>query len=125
MTYSPPTPKTWITKFVYSFKEGNFRRILETARFLRRLGGVWQANSLRVISGLAVVITCDTWKDYKQLVTKTKQLSYRIRKLDPQVDLLLLLSPDETITEVTVLATLESFAIRNSQGLSSFNGGKG
>jgi hypothetical protein len=116
--------EAWITKFVYSFRAGSFRSILETARFLRRTSGVWQANSLKVVSGLAVVITCDTWSDYKQLVAKTKQLSYRIRKLDPEVDLLLLLSPDEVVMAVTMLATLESFAIKDFQGRSLISGGK-
>ncbi|MCG6135701.1 MAG: hypothetical protein MET45_13725 [Nostoc sp. LLA-1] len=55
------------------------------------------------------------------MVTKNKQLAYRIRKLDPEVDLLMLLSPDETIVEVTVIATLERFTIERFLNAMSTN----
>jgi hypothetical protein len=103
----------WIRNFVFSFESGKLRSVLETARFLRRPAGAWQVNPFKVISGLAVVITSDSWKDYKLLVTKTKQLAYRIRKLDPEVDLLMLLSPDETIVEITIVTTLERVVIKD------------
>ncbi|WP_341531615.1 hypothetical protein WKK05_36695 (plasmid) [Nostoc sp. UHCC 0302] len=106
--------EAWIRNFVKSFELGKLRSILSDARFLRRPAGVWQESPFKVISGLAIVITCDGWKDYKQLVAKNKQLAYRIRKLDPEIDLLMLLSPDQTIVEVTVIATLEKLVAINS-----------
>ncbi|MCC5666885.1 hypothetical protein LC653_24070 [Nostoc sp. CHAB 5784] len=103
----------WIRNFVFSFESGKLRSVLEAARFLRRNSGAWQVNPFKIISGLAVVINCDSWKDYKLLATKNKQLAYRIRKLDPEVDLLMLLSPDETIVSVTVIATLSKVVIKD------------
>lgn len=96
----------WIEKFVCWFAPGKFRDILETSDFLRQPIGVWQDQSMRVFSGLAVVITCESWSNYRQLVAKTKQLTYRVKKLDPEVELLMLLSPDQNNCQ---------FAIRNSQ----------
>ncbi|QFS51093.1 hypothetical protein [Nostoc sphaeroides] len=103
----------WIRNFVFSFESGKLRSVLETARFLRRKSGAWQVNPFKLISGLAIVITCDSWKDYKLIVTKNKQLAYRIRKLDPEVDLLMLLSPDQTIVEITIVTTLEKVVIKD------------
>ncbi|MBW4565322.1 MAG: hypothetical protein KME32_30395 [Mojavia pulchra JT2-VF2] len=105
--------EAWIKYFVFSWSPGKLRSVLEAARFLRRDAGAWQVNPFKVISGKAVVITCDSWKDYKLLVAKTKQLAYKIRKLDPEVDLLILLSPDQTIVEITIVKTLETLAIKN------------
>ncbi|MBD2472010.1 hypothetical protein [Nostoc sp. FACHB-145] len=103
--------EAWIRNFVFSFELSKLRSILANAKFLHKPIGAWQVNPLKVLSGLAVFITCDSWKDYRQLVAKNKQLAYRIRKLDPEVDLLMLLSPDETIVEVTVIATFERFTL--------------
>ncbi|MEA5504329.1 hypothetical protein VB735_14645 [Halotia wernerae UHCC 0503] len=103
--------EAWIRHFVLSFSNSKLRSVLSAARFLRRPSGAWEVNRFKIVSGLAIVITCDTWVDYRQLVVKNKQLSYRIRTLDPEVDLLMLLSPDETIIEVTLIATLERFTI--------------
>ncbi|MBW4565938.1 MAG: hypothetical protein KME32_33630 [Mojavia pulchra JT2-VF2] len=105
--------EAWIKYFVFSWSPGKLRSVLEAARFLRRDAGAWQVNPFKVISGKAVVITCDSWKDCKLLVAKTKQLAYKIRKLDPEVDLLMLLSPDQTIVEITIVKTLERLAIKN------------
>lgn len=103
----------WIRNFVFSFESGKLRSVLEAARFLRRKSGAWQVNPCHIISGIAVVINCDSWKDYKLLATKNKQLAYRIRKLDPEVDLLMLLSPDQTIVEITIVTTLERVVIKD------------
>jgi hypothetical protein len=107
--------EAWIKYFVLSFSPSKLRSVLKAARFLRRPSEAWQVNPFKVVSGLAVVITCDSWKDYNLLGLKSKQLAYRIRKLDPEVELLMLLSPDQTIMSVTVIATLERLAIKNEQ----------
>lgn len=103
--------EAWIRNFVLSFSLGRLRNVLSAAKFLRRPGGALQFNPFKVVSGLAVVITCDSWKDYKLLVAKNRQLAYKIRKLDPEVDLLMLLSPDFSIMEVTVIKTMEELVI--------------
>ncbi|MBD2452267.1 hypothetical protein H6G76_35240 [Nostoc sp. FACHB-152] len=103
--------EAWIKNFVLSFSQGKLQSVLSAAKFFRRPGGAWQVNPFKVVSGLTIIITCNSWKDYKQLVAKNKQLAYRIRKLDPEVDLLMLLSPDFSIVEVTVIATMEKLVI--------------
>ncbi|MBD2451245.1 hypothetical protein H6G76_29765 [Nostoc sp. FACHB-152] len=103
--------EAWIRNFVLSFSLGKLRTVLSGAKFLRQPGGALQLNPFKVVSGLAIIITCDTWKDYKLLVAKNRQLAYKIRKLDPEVDLLMLLSPDFSIMEVTVIKTMEELVI--------------
>jgi hypothetical protein len=41
------------------------------------------------------------------------ELAYRIRELDPEVDLLILLSRDQTIVEITIVTTLEKVVIKD------------
>ncbi|MBD2492307.1 hypothetical protein [Aulosira sp. FACHB-615] len=105
--------EAWIRNFVYSFSQGRLQNLLSKAKFLRRHDEAWRFNPFQVVSGLAILITCDSWQDYRQLVAKHKQLAYRIRKLDPQIDLLMLISPDLTIAEITILATVEKFIAKD------------
>ncbi|MBD2505173.1 hypothetical protein [Anabaena azotica] len=105
--------EVWIRNFVYSFSQGKLQNLLSNAKFLRRHGMAGKFEPFEIISGLAIMITCDSWQEYKQLVAKHKQLAYRIRKLDPEVKMLMLISPDLTIAEITIIATVEKFMARD------------
>lgn len=105
--------EAWMRNFVCSFSQGKLQNLLSKAKFLRRHGGAWKVDPFQMVSGLAILITCDSWQDYRQLVAKHKQLAYRIRKLDSEVDLLMLISPDLTIAEITIIATVEKFIAKD------------
>ncbi|BAY41967.1 hypothetical protein NIES2111_63630 (plasmid) [Nostoc sp. NIES-2111] len=105
--------EVWIRTFVLSFSQGKLQNLLSNAKFLRRHGTAGKFDPFEIVSGLAIMITCDSWQDFRQLVAKHKQLAYRIRKLDPEVKMLMLISPDLTIAEITIIATVEKFMARD------------
>ncbi len=94
------------------------------------------------------IIACST-NDYKQILIKQNQLAQTVQELDPQAELLLLISSDQnfvfgTVLEtgevfsthillreqkqssrrVPVIATFEKFAVTNFQERSLTGGGK-
>lgn len=52
--------EAWIRNFVCSFSQGKLQNLLSKAKFLRRHDEAWKFQPFQVVSGLAILITCDS-----------------------------------------------------------------
>jgi len=93
----------WIAKFVYSFQSSRLRDTLENSYFLRENGELHTTSGVR--SGLAVIIRPRTLSEFKFLLSKSKQIRYRLLKRDPEVQFLLLTTPNLKHIAVTDVLT--------------------
>lgn len=98
--------RAWIDSFISSFRQSQLKTTLQERIWFRRCPSiVW--NSSRSLSGLSILLKPDSEKDFKFLVSKRKQVAYRVRKLDPEVKLFFLFEPGGREALTTVLPTGE------------------
>ncbi|WGV29094.1 hypothetical protein [Halotia branconii] len=83
---------------------------LEVERFVKQPVEIWLAQDLRVLLGMAVVITSADWQDYGLLLAAIKQLRCKVQQLDSEVELLIIPSPDFLVVGVVVVKTAEEIA---------------
>ncbi|NDJ25935.1 hypothetical protein GS682_30995 [Nostoc sp. B(2019)] len=97
----------WI---ISSFKETRFKNVLQRARVLPQTSWFWHhLNHTHLSEAAIAIIACNT-NDYKQILIKQNQLAQAVQELNPQAELLLLISSDQNFVFGTVLETLESFS---------------
>lgn len=89
---------------------------LETARFIKQAVGIWRQN-LRVLLGMAAVITSSDWQNYTLLLGAIKQLRRKGQELDSQVSLLIIPSPNFLVVGVVVIQTGEEIDLGVTTGL--------
>ncbi|MBD2616554.1 hypothetical protein H6G94_35965 [Nostoc punctiforme FACHB-252] len=82
---------------------------IETARIEKQPVGVWLEN-LRVMTGEAIVITSECWSDYGLLVGAKQQLLSLVQELEPNLGLVIIMSPDFLLAGVVVVQTGEIIA---------------
>jgi hypothetical protein len=99
--------RAWIDNFIASFKASSrLTKVLESALFLRCRGFFWNEHG-RSIGGLVVAIRPTNNQNCQFLLSKRKQLSYRIRQLDKEAKLLSICNIEGTKAITTVLQTGE------------------
>lgn len=96
---TPTCPKLW---------EWLFNNI-ETARIEKHSVGVWLEN-LRVMTGKAIVITSECWSDYGLLLGAKQQLLSLVQELEPNLGLVIIMSPDFLLTGIVIVETGEIIA---------------
>jgi hypothetical protein len=105
--------RLWINNFIGSFRpENRLKTILECSSFMRAPALFSAPKEERVVTGLTVKIRSDNEKDFRFLVSKRKQLCYRLIKVDPAVKFLSLYEPQRIQAITTVRATHETFLSR-------------
>lgn len=109
---SPKLLEDWIKNFIFTFKDSRLKTVLETCNYLR--SSTTLGNDERKISGLTVAIRPLSWDDFKFLVSKEKQLKYRIKKVDPEAEIFVVASPDMSVLAATILSTGEKIAIHTN-----------
>ncbi|MBD2683060.1 MULTISPECIES: hypothetical protein [Nostoc] len=82
---------------------------IETARIEKQPVGVWLEN-LRVMTGEALVITSEYWSDYGLLVGAKEQLLSLVQELEPNLGLVIIMSPDFLLTGIVIVETGEIIA---------------
>jgi hypothetical protein len=97
----------WI---ISSFKETRFKNVLQRARVLPQTSWFWHHLNHTQLSGAAIAILASNTNDYKQILIKQNQLAHAVQELNPQAELLLLISSDQNFVFGTVLSTFESFS---------------
>lgn len=91
---------TW--RLICSFKNGSLRNTLEGSLF--KIREINQESDSQLIAGKCLFISHESWREYRRLVIKWKTLSYRLRKLYPEIDYLCLQDPDRA---TSILINLE------------------
>ncbi len=103
----------WINSFISSFRpENRLKNILERSSFLRTPAIFSAPKEERVVTGLTVKIRSHNEKDFRFLVSRKKQLCYRLLKIDPAAQFLSLYESQGIQAITTVLATHETFLSR-------------
>jgi len=105
--------RLWINNFIGSFRpENRLRTILECSSFMRTPALFSSPQGQRLIGGLTVKIQADSEKDFRFLVSRKKQLCYRLLKVDPEAKFLCLYESQAIKALTTVLVTRETFLSR-------------
>ena len=105
--------RIWINNFIGSFRpENRLKTILERSSFMRTRGLFSAPKGERLIGGLTVKIRADSEKDFRFLVSRKKQLCYRLLKIDPAAQFLSLYESQGIQALTTTLSTHESFLSR-------------
>lgn len=114
-----PTPNnlyletvTW--GVISSFRQGSLRNTLESALF--KLREIHRESDSQLIAGKCLLVSHTAWKDYKKLVNKWKSLSYRIRKLYPEIDYLWLQDPDQVTSILIDLKLQKALNVNLTEG---------
>jgi hypothetical protein len=103
----------WISSFINSFRpENRLRATLERSSFMRLPALFSAPKEERFVAGLTVKIRSHNEKDFRFLVSKRKQLCYRLIKVDPAVKFLSLYESQGTEAVTTNLSTREIFLSR-------------
>ncbi|WP_341531448.1 hypothetical protein WKK05_37710 (plasmid) [Nostoc sp. UHCC 0302] len=97
----------WI---ISSFAETRFQNVLKRARILPKTSWFWHHKNKTQLCEKALAIISVTANDYIQALTKRYQLTNALIELDPQAELLLLISPELDFVFGTVLETGEMFS---------------
>lgn len=105
----------WIALFVGSFKAGRLHETLANSYFLREHGELHTVAGLQ--SGLAVTIRARSISEFKYLISKVKQIRYRLKTRDPVVTFLVLATPNLRFVAVTNIVTGEVVEVTNIAGL--------
>jgi len=105
--------RIWINNFIGSFRpENRLKTILERSSFMRTRGLFSAPKGERLIGGLTVKIRADSEKDFRFLVSRKKQLCYRLLKIDPAAQFLSLYEPQGIQAVTIIMATHETFLSR-------------
>ncbi|RCJ40941.1 hypothetical protein A6770_36845 [Nostoc minutum NIES-26] len=99
----------WKRIFISSFVETRFQNVLKKATLLQRTSWFWHRECSTDLCDRAIAIIAATSNDYRQLLIKQNQLATAVIELDPEAELLLLISPLQDFVFGTVLSTGESF----------------
>lgn len=105
--------RIWINNFIGSFRpENRLKTILECSSFMRTPALFSAPKGERLVGGLTVKIRPDTEKHRAFLISRRKQICYRLLKLDPAAKFLCLydLGGSEALT--TILSSGETFPSR-------------
>jgi hypothetical protein len=103
----------WIDSFISSFRpESRLRATLERSSFIRTPALFSPSKGERLLGGLTVKIRADSEKDFRFLVSRNKQLCYRLLKIDPAAQFLSLYESQGIQALTTTLSTRESFLSR-------------
>ncbi|MDP8963230.1 MAG: hypothetical protein M3O33_04430 [Cyanobacteriota bacterium] len=107
----------WINSFISSFRpENRLKAILERSFFMRTPALFSAPKGERSIAGLTVKIRADNEKDFRFLVSRRKQLSYRLQKIDPAAKFLSLYEPQGIEALTTILSSGETLLSRTGKG---------
>ena len=105
--------RLWINNFIGSFNpENRLKTILECSSFMRTPALFSAPRGERLVGGLTVGIRADSEKDFRFLVSRKKQLCYRLLKVDPEAKFLCLYESQAIEALTTVLLTRETFLSR-------------
>ncbi|MFN6538676.1 MAG: hypothetical protein RM021_020315 [Nostoc sp. EkiNYC01] len=72
--------------------------------------GVWLVQNLRVLSGSALTLTPTHWNEYGLVLGSIEQLRSLVKKHQPDVGLLVIMSPDFFLAGIVIVETGEAFA---------------
>ena len=105
--------RLWINNFIGSFRpENRLKTILECSSFMRTHSLFVAPQGQRLIGGLAVKIRPDTEKNRAFLISRRKQICYRLLKLDPAAKFLCLYDLEGIQALTTILSSHETFLSR-------------
>jgi len=105
--------RLWINNFIGSFRpENRLKTILECSSFMRTHSLFVAPQGQRLIGGLAVKIRPDTEKHRTFLISRRKQISYRLLKLDPAAKFLCLYDLEGIEALTAILSSGETFLSR-------------
>ena len=105
--------RLWINNFIGSFRpENRLKSILKYSSFMRTHSLFSSPQGQRVIGGLAVKIRPDTEKHRTFLISRRKQISYRLLKLDPAAKFLCLYDLEGIEALTAILSSGETFLSR-------------
>jgi hypothetical protein len=105
--------RIWINSFISSFRpENRLRATLERSSFMRVPSIFLAPQGERFVAGLTIKIRVDSEKDFRFLVSRNKQLCYRLLKIDPAAQFLSLYKSQGIQALTTTLSTHESFLSR-------------
>ncbi|RCJ40104.1 hypothetical protein A6770_38210 [Nostoc minutum NIES-26] len=110
-SFSPNCSKSQVWKeiLINSFVETRFQNVLKRATLLQQTSWFWHRECSTKLCDRALAIIACSINDYRQLLIKQNQLANTVIELDPEAELLLLISPLQDFVFGTVLSTLESF----------------
>jgi hypothetical protein len=105
--------RLWINNFIGSFRpENRLKTILECSSFIRTPTIFSAPQGQRLIGGLTVKIRPDTKKHRKFLISRRKQICYRLLKLDPAAKFLCLYDLEGIEALTAILSSGETFLSR-------------
>ena len=105
--------RLWINNFIGSLRpENRLKAILESSSFMRTPAIFSAPQGKWLVGGLTVKLRANSEKDFRFLVTRKKQLCYRLLKIDPAAQFLSLYESQGIQAVTTILATHESFLSR-------------
>ncbi|MCF2152210.1 hypothetical protein IQ276_038660 [Desmonostoc muscorum LEGE 12446] len=84
--------------------------------------GVWLSENLRVLSGSALALTPTHWNEYGLVLGSIEQLRSLVKEHQPDVGLLVIMSPDFLLAGVIVVSTGEAFAFTRGSAASKVLG---
>ena len=105
--------RLWINNFIGSFRpENRLRATLERSSF-RRIPAIFLAPlGERFVAGLTIKVRAASEKDLRFLVSRKKQLCYRLLRIDPVAQFISLYEPEGIQATTTIVATHETFLSR-------------
>lgn len=111
-SFSPncSTSGVWKGILISSFVETRFQNVLRRATLLQRTSWFWHRECSIDLCDRAIAIIACSSNDYRQLLIKQNQLANAVIELDPEAELLLLISPIQDYVFATVLETGEIFS---------------
>ena len=105
--------RIWINSFISSFRpENRLRGTLERSYFMRVPALFSAPQGERFVAGLTIKIRAIDQKDFRFLVSRKKQLCYRLLKVDPAAKFLCLYDLEGIQALTTNLSSHETFLSR-------------
>ena len=105
--------RIWINSFIGSFRpENRLRNTLERSCFMRVPALFSAPQGERFVAGLTIKIRAIDQKDFRFLVSRKKQLCYRLLKVDPAAKFLCLYDLEGIQALTTILSSHETFLSR-------------
>jgi hypothetical protein len=108
--YADSHNEQWKEILISSFVETRFKNVLTRATVLQRVDWFWhQPNSMQLCEE-AVAVVANNTNDYRQILIKQNHLASTLPDLDPDAEVLLLVSSEQDFVFGTSLLTGEMFS---------------
>ncbi|QSJ14843.1 hypothetical protein JYQ62_23520 [Nostoc sp. UHCC 0702] len=82
----------------------------ETVKIEFQPAGVWLSENLRVMTGEAITLTPTHWDEYGLLLQSIEQLRSLVKEHQPDVGLMIIMSPDFLLAGIIIVQTGEAIA---------------